>query len=164
MPTIKILFSILLTLSFTSCFEGKSKNHGLTPFSKSQFSYNGVVEKSIQLKFTVTKESSTYITATVQTDYDYEHSLKYDWKLGENVSLLVGEKTGILTGLKKGVPVHIQIQVKGFDADTPRFVRFEVLGLNQERRIYADGVLSSNVQKSFEHTVQEIEAYKKENN
>ena len=56
-----------------------------------------------------------------------------------------------------------QIKVKGFTKDHLKHIRFEIFGEKSQRRLFADGIISSQQENSFEEIVKEIENYKKEN-
>lgn len=163
MPRINI-FILLITLFLSSgCLESEVKNHhGLNMTPRSEFTYRGVVDRSIHLKFEIKKGPISKITARIEIDHDYNYPLNFEWKLGQDVQLTGGSLNGTIEKMQKNIPLEIELEVSGFNTDTPRFVRFEVLGTNPQKRTFADGVVSSS-DKSFEKIVQEIEAYKKEN-
>lgn len=158
---------IILTLFFisilTSCYDEQPQNkHGLSMIPLSQFTYRGVVDRTIQLSFKVEKGEITKIIARVETQYDYDFPLNYEWKLGEGVRLNSGELTGQVEKMQQGQPLEIELNVAGFSSNAARFVRFEILGTNPQKRAFVDGIVNSQ-DKSFEKIVQEIENYKKSN-
>lgn len=156
------LFLILsLSLAALSCKKTETYSHGLKNISVSSYTYKGLVEKSIQLKFKSSGSNPTTITAEVEIPFNYQYPLKYEWKLGEDVTLSQGQLKGEVTSLEQNKKVEISIDVNGFKSDKPRFVRFEIMGTNPKRKIYADGIYSSDVSSSFESIVQEVENYKK---
>ena len=90
--------------------------------------------------------------------YDYNHPFQYKWKLGPNVKLQKGYSlTGSFPSIKKDTPVEITISVDQFQASDARFVRFEVFGTDPNKRIFSDGIISSQQENSFESIVQEVE-------
>jgi len=153
-------------LSLSSCFDSNSKTnpHGLNKYNKSSFSYMGFVERSIQLKFKIQQDSISTITAIVQTDYDYKYPVNFQWRLGEYVfAQNADDLTGQIPLLRKNEPVYIKLQVQGFGVKSiNRYVRFEAFGTHPSHRIFADGVVSSQKNNSFESIVQEVELYKKQ--
>ncbi len=161
-PTIK-LFSILSTFIFIfGCTEKKSMtSRGMSPTPTSQYSYMGPVERTINLKLLLSKakfNSSGTIRAVVSLPYDYNFPLQYKWKLGQNVKLQDGYiLTGSIPSLKKDSPVEITISVDEFQAKEARFARFEVFGTDPNKRIFSDGIISSQQESSFESIVQEVE-------
>lgn len=165
MPRIIHICILLISALFASCTDLKTneENHGLSYIPRSQFTYRGVVDRSIKLNFIKDPQNPGRITAMVQTEYDYNDFLNFEWKLGEGVSLKEGQLTGQINSLKKNQPVKFEILVNGFDTDTKRFVRFEILGSNPQKRIFVDGIASSQSEKSFEKIVQEIEEFRKYN-
>lgn len=163
MPALNIFLIIIFCFYNFGCFEKKPANHGMSNIPISQFTYRGVVEKTIKLKFKVVKSNSSTIQAIAETEYDYNHPVKFEWKLGEGLKLSDGNLTGEIAYLRKNTPYTFTIKVNGFESVDPRFIRFEVIGTHESRRIYADGIIASQDEKSFEKIVQEIEEYKKYN-
>ncbi len=160
MPAI-ILFLFLSLL--TSCYEDQPQNkHGLSNVPLTKFTYRGVVERTIQLKFRVEKGETSKLIARVETQYDYDFPLNYEWKLGDGVTVNSGDLKGQIEKMQKDMPLEIELNVTGFNGDVARFVRFEILGTNPQKRVFADGIINST-DKSFEKIVQEVELYKKSN-
>ena len=160
-PRFFIIFVFLFFIF--SCKENKKANHGLKNVPVSAYTYKGLVEKTIQLKFKSYGISPTTITAEVEIPYNYQYPLTYEWKLGDQVKLSVGQIKGEVALLQQNKKVEISIDVTGFKSNTTRFVRFEIMGTNPQRKIYADGIYSSDISSSFESIVQEVENYKKHN-
>lgn len=159
MPAI-VLLALFMTL-LSGCYDEQPANkHGLSSVPTTQFTYRGVVDRTIKLNFKVEKGGVSKLIARIETQYDYNFPLNYEWKLGEGVELSRGSLKGQLSGMKKDSPVELELEVIGFTGDIARFVRFEVIGTNPEKRAFADGILNSH-DKSFEKIVQEIEEYKK---
>lgn len=159
MPAIIVIS--FLTLILFSCYDEQPSNkHGLSSVPQTQFTYRGVVDRTINLKFRIEKGGVSKLIAQVETQYDYNFPLNFEWKLGEGVQISSGSLTGQIQSLKKNAPQEIELEVIGFTGDTTRFVRFEVIGTNPEKRAFADGIINSN-DKSFEKIVQEIEEFKK---
>jgi len=161
MPRIIVLiFSLFIVVS---CAERKpDSHHGLSMFNRSQFSYKGLVDRSLKLKFKIDKNDVSKITAIIETDYDYNFPVNYEWKLGQFVTATDPQQLkGQLLQLEKNNPVEIQLSVKGFNSPENRFIRFEALGVNPQNRIFSDGIISSQIEYSFEKIVQEVENYKK---
>ena len=159
MPTIILL---ALFISFASgCYDEQPLNkHGLSSIPQTQFTYRGVVDRTINLKFKVEKGGVSKLIAQIETQYDYNFPLNFEWKLGEGVLVSSGSLKGQIASLKKNTAIEIELEVIGFTGDIARFVRFEVIGSNPEKRAFADGIINSQ-DKSFEKIVQEIEEYKK---
>ena len=156
------LFTIFIILS--GCFKTKSKKeYGMHSISQSEFTYRGQIERSIELKFNVEKNEISEITTLAEIPKNYSGELSYKWSLGTNVKIEKGDLEGKILKLPENKKIKLQIFVKGFNADTARHIRFEIIGLNSARRIFADGIISSNQNNSFESIVKEVEAYKKEN-
>ena len=155
---------LVLVLSFlTGCYDDQPQNqHGLSNVPLTKFTYRGIVERTIKLSFTVEKGEITKLIARIETQYDYDFPLNYEWKLGEGVSVSRGGLSGQIEKMQKNTPLEIELNVTGFKGDIARFVRFEVLGTNPQKRVFADGIINSQ-DKSFEKIVQEVELYKQSN-
>lgn len=165
MPGIKLIFVFTMFCFLTSCFETK-KDHGLSAVPTSQFTYRGEVDRSVKLKFKVSKKNISTLIAQVEAERDYDFPFNYEWKLGEQLALSEGRLTGQVNSMKKNQPVEFVIKVTGFNTDAARYVRFEIIGTNPAKplpRVFADGVISSHMESSFENIVQEVEQYKKDN-
>ena len=78
------------------------------------------------------------------------------------VTVNSGDLKGQIEKMQKDMPLEIELNVTGFNSDVARFVRFEILGTNPQKRVFADGIINST-DKSFEKIVQEVELYKKSN-
>ncbi len=158
--TPRLLTLLLLFFAILSCKKTVQNSHGLKNIPVSAYTYKGLVEKSIQLKFKSSDSSTTTITAEVEIPFNYQYPLKYQWKLGDQVVLSNGQLKGEVISLEQNKKVEISIDVTGFKSGVARFVRFEIMGTNPQRKIYADGIYSSDVSSSFESIVQEVENYK----
>lgn len=160
--TMIYIFSILILLS--GCFEKKSqKDYGLNSVARSEFTYRGQVERSIELKFNVEKNDVSEISAVAMLPSNYNDELSFKWSLGEGVQLASGETAGQIKKIPENKKIKLQILVKGFNSETVRHIRFEILGLNPQHRVFADGIISNQQKNSFESIVKEVENYKKEN-
>ena len=160
--SIKYIFTFLSLLAlsiFTGCFEEKSAEDRGLSLHKSEFSYKGAVERSISLKLTTEKKSISEIKALVQIPSDYSGSLTYKWMLGEGVKITEGLQTGQVT-VDQQKKISLTIKVSGFNESTKRFIRFEIMSNNPQRRLFADGLVSSDQEDSFEQIVKEVEKYK----
>lgn len=154
--------TLFFILFLTSCFENDNKNsHGLSAVPRTQFSYRGAVDRSIKLKFNVQKSETSEIVAVAQLPENYNGPIQYKWFLGDGVQLEEGLLENKIDNYQKSKLI-VQIKVKGFKKDNLRHVRFEIFGEHSRRRIFADGIVSSQQENSFEEIVKEIENYKKE--
>ena len=125
----------------------------------SQFSSHGVVDRIINLKIEVKNENE--ITSVISLPFDFEEGLEYKWILGQNVILKEGALTGKSEiGFRKDQTKKIKIKVAGFDSKNNRHIGFEVWGTKNNRRLFAEGLISSQTDKSFEAVVQNVERSK----
>ncbi len=154
---ILLLSSVLL---LAGCFEDKTAEDRGMSLHRSEFSYKGAVQRSIGLKFTIDKKSISEVTALMQVPSDYAGTLTYKWMLGEGLKISEGSQTGQLSADQQK-KFSTSIKVSGFNEPTKRFIRFEILSDDPQRRLFADGLISSDQENSFEQIVKEVEEYKK---
>lgn len=159
-----IIFISTILLFMSSCFEQDTKSSaGSKSISQSELGYRGNVERSIELKFILKKSNITKITAIAKVPMNYKGTLKYKWTLGSGLTIQSGELTGTIDKIAENKPLVLQIQINGFDEKNIKHVRFEIMGTDSDRPVFADGIVSSDQQNSFEQVVKEIENYKIEN-
>ena len=167
----QLIFLIFMLISFSMYKFTQPKAMTRRSFAGqvnvSQFSSHGVVDRLIDLKITTgnlksqNANESTDIVAHVSVPFDLNEPLHYKWTLGQNVFLGDGILEGSVTNpLVKDQIEKIVISVKGFSADQLRHIGFEVWGERNGRRIYADGLISSQKENSFEDIVQHVEKMK----
>ena len=130
----------------------------------SEYSANGIIDRLINLKIETSnlkaKEAfnNTEITAQVSLPFNFDDELHYKWILGQNVILKEGTLEGIVgRNFRKDQMVQVSISVQGFSAENLRHVGFEVWGKRNERRLFADGLISSQKENSFENIVQNVD-------
>lgn len=173
MPIKKYSLIVLLILLFSLVgYYTKNKYFSsvvpkIPHFLQSQFSSKGIVDRVIQLKlnFTTVQSNSEIaeVVAQVQMPFDYKDKLYFKWKLGEGVVLSEGELSGELNGLLKNEPKKIYLKVTGFSQEINHQIGFEIFGMRNNKKIYADALVASNLESTFENTVQNVEKIKAEN-
>jgi len=137
-------------------------------FNISQYSSHGVVDRIVDLKINtkvIQKDGKnvTEVVAFVSLPFDFAGQLQYKWTLGQNITLVEGALTGSSQDqFQREVPQQIKITVSGFDPSQLRHIGFEILGDKNGRRIFADGLISSQKENSFEDVVQHVEKIKAE--
>lgn len=132
----------------------------------SQYSSHGIVDRIINLKIETYQnkqsDSISEVAALVSLPFDYDGELHYKWTLGQNVILKEGPLSGTtIKSFQKDKPEKIYISVEGFTPENLRHIGFEIYGTKNSRRIFADGLISSQTEKSFEKTVQRNSGIKK---
>ena len=146
----------------------KIKNQtAIHPVPESEFSGHGVVDRVIQLKFieaspAKTETASSTIKVAVTLPFDFDQALHFKWLLTENIKLVSGGFTGEATHFKAGIPQELEIQVTGFSQLENRQVAFQISGIKEGRKIFADGIVASQKENTFEHIVQNVEKIKAE--
>lgn len=165
MSAINYFIILISLLSLSSCPEKTDlSKHGMKSIPISEFGYRGPVQRTIDLKFDLDKGSETMIQAVVSVPYANQIPHRFEWRLGEGVELIQGDLKGTVLFDQSEKKQKIKIIIKGFDEkNIRRFVRFEIFGEQQSRPTFADGIVSSDQENSFEKIVQEVENYKKEN-
>lgn len=155
-----ILTLVLSSAACTSRSNSQSESlesRGMSSLSKTKYSYMGSAAREIDLKLSFKKSDISLIKAVIQVPYNYNSSFQYRWKLGSHVTLAEGSLTGFIQPLQKGEKAEVLLKVKNFNSDDHRFVRFEVFGTDPNKRIFSDGIVSSQQESSFESIVQEVE-------
>ncbi len=145
---------------FSSCTQKKDRS-GLSFIPRTELGYRGAVDRTIQLKFNVEQSDISEVSAVVQTPESYKGILNFKWFLGDGVQLESGQLEGQFNNKKS--KTILQIKVKNFTSENLKHIRFEISGDQAGRRVFADGIISSQQKNSFEEIVKEIETYKKEN-
>lgn len=131
---------------------------------QSIFTSKGVTNRIIQveLKYETVKthNEEVEIKALVSMPFSYSSPLNYKWKLSEGVTITDGSLAGQIDGLVKGEPKMITLHVKGFGLESNHQIGFEVMGQRAEQAVYGDAMIASNLEDTFENTVQNVERLK----
>ena len=132
----------------------------------SQYSSHGVVDRIINLKIETSRkansDSISEVAALISLPFDFDGELHYKWTLGQNVILKEGSLSGTtIKSFQKDKQEQIYISVEGFTPKNLRHIGFEIYGIKNNRRIFADGLISSQKEQSFEKTVQRNSGIKK---
>ena len=137
------------------------------PVSISEFTGYGVIERSIKIKLTEDRSSKldqdlVYIHVSIEVPYDFQGPLEYKWQVGENVSLETGSLQGQLNNFKANQKQFLTVGVRGFSQLENRHVAFQIAGVKNGRKIFADGIIASLKEETFENTVQNVEKLRAE--
>jgi hypothetical protein len=131
---------------------------------QSVFTSKGVTTRVIQieLKYDSVKSHSeeVEIKALVSMPFNYSSTLNYKWKLGEGVSVTEGSVSGEIENLIKGEPRIVVLRVKGFGQESNHHIGFEVSGNRSDQVLYGDALIASDLENTFENTVQNVERLK----
>lgn len=131
----------------------------------SQYSSRGIVDRSINLKITSVhkRNSTTEVVAFVSMPFDFKGKIQYKWTLGQDVHLLEGQLAGDSEAdFRRSIPQQIRILVSGYGPENLRHIGFEAWADKNGRRLYAEGLISSQKENSFEDIVQHVEKLKAE--
>ncbi len=168
----QLIFLIIATLAYFQNFYSKPSKQLQRGFASqvpiSQYSHRGIVDRSIELKFKTEPaekkfSSSMEITALVSMPFAFEGQLQYKWTLGQEVRLVEGDLTGSTESVfQRDVPKEIKLIVNGFDKNSLRHIGIEVWAERNGRRLFVDGLISSQQEQSFEDIVQHVEKMKAE--
>lgn len=148
-------------------FNKTNTQHAFHAVPQSEFSGYGVIDRVIQLKFMEATASKTEtIPATIKVavtlPFDFNQVLHFKWLLTENIKMLSGDVSGDISNFKAGVPREIEIQVTGFSRLENRQVAFQIAGFKEGRKMFADGIVASLKENTFENIVQNVEKIKTE--
>lgn len=134
------------------------------PLLLSSFTSGGSAQKvlNVEIKYdeVLTNNDVAEIKAFVTLPFAYKHPLKYKWKLGEGVEILDGPAEGQVQELFAQQAHLVSIKVKGFSKQTNHHIGFEIFGQTQGRGIYGDALIASDLENTFENTVQNVERLK----
>lgn len=160
MPAVKtfttsVLFSMVTLSILLSCTSKKQTEKDT--LHQSEMSYMGPAARNIILKLGTKNSNPTEIIAQFKVPHSVVGTLSYKWKLDEGLTLVQGEQTGTIEYSIPNKVVSLFIKIDGFTSEKVKFVRFEVSGLNENKPIFADGIVSSQKEQSFEALVQEVE-------
>ena len=162
-----IIGSVIIASAISTFFYfqnvGKSQP-ARTQFLQSKFSAKGVVDRTIQLKLNADEASSNSekveISAEFKLPFDFGDQLHFRWKLGQDVMLVDGALSGQVNGLIGNEPKKLTITVTGFSKETNHQVGFEISGIKNGKNIFADGLIASDLENTFENIVQNVEKIK----
>ena len=133
-------------------------------FLQSEFSGHGVVNRIIRLKLNFENAKSdseqVAVTAQISMPFEYTDKLFFKWKLGENVVLASGQLTGEVNSVLKDEKKTITIFVTGFSKEINHHIGFEVSGIKNGKTIFADALIASDLENTFENTVRQVEKIK----
>ncbi len=162
---------LILSVSWTYTFfkNPPYKRIYRAPASVSEFTGHGIIERSIKIKLTEDRKSlldqdPVYISVGIEVPFDFDGLLEYKWLLGENISLDTGALQGQVVNFKANQKKTLQIGVRGFSQLENRHVSFQIAGLKNGRKIFADGIIASRKDQTFEHVVQNVEKLRAERN
>ncbi len=130
--------------------------------NQSIYSNRGVVDRIVQveLSYKNSTNGSQEVTAEISLPFDFNERLEFKWKLGENVILTGGSLTDTISELKAGAPKKVKLHVTGLTESQNRHIGFEIMGRKNGRAIYGESLLASQLENTFEHTVQNVERIK----
>ncbi len=133
-------------------------------FLESSFTSKGISNRILKVNITfdeVEKDSdSVIVVAHVHSPFDFKSPLNFKWKLGENVILEEGLLTGAANELLASEEQTFTIKVKGFSREQNHHIAFEIRGVQNNHQITGDALVASDLENTFENTVQNVERIK----
>ena len=177
MPINKYVFLSVLFLcagvgSFFAFSKSTKPNATVLKVPTSEFSGSGSVDRVIQIKIQPDEianndKTEVKIKTAITLPFDFDDILEFKWLLTENLIHTSGDLVGRLQNLKANQTQYVEITVRGFSKLENRQIAFQISGQKNGRRIFADGIISSKIESTFEDIVQNVErikAEKKEDN
>ena len=165
--TLSLVLSSAAFLIFTNFNKKSSPDFTKTtrpPLLQSQFTSKGVSNRILQIKINFDEvaldDKTVEVTAEINTPFDFKKSLNYKWKFGEGISIIEGSPFGEVTGLSKDESTKVKIKVKGFSKEKNRQLGFEIFGTLNGNRVHGDSLVASDLDNTFENTVQNVERIK----
>ena len=172
MPLRSILLSVpilILSVTWTYAFLKNTppKRIYRAPVSLSEFTGFGAIDRSIKIKLsegqkTLLDQDLVHIQVSIELPFDHEGLLEYQWLLGENVVLDQGALKGQMKEFKAHQMQTLQIGVRGFSQKENRHVSFQIAGMKNGRKLFADGIVASKKEQTFENIVQNVEKLRAE--
>ncbi|MGZ3691137.1 MAG: hypothetical protein ACXVAX_06525 [Pseudobdellovibrio sp.] len=133
-------------------------------FLESSFTSKGLSNRILNVKITFdeAQKNSEVVTVTahIKTPFDFKSPLNFKWKLGENVTLEEGLLTGAVDELLSSEEKTLSIKVKGFSREKNHHIAFEIKGFQNNHQINGDALAASDLESTFENTVQNVERIK----
>ena len=158
-----LLFSLLLTAGGVA-FAFLAKISAPQPkieFIPSIFASKGLGDKMLQVKIRFdevkTDAEAAEITAEISLPFEFNEKLNFRWKTGPGVVPEEGLLSGTLEGLKAQEIKILRLKVKGFSKQQNHHIAFEIYGAKNGRKIYGDALIASDIENTFENTVQNVE-------
>jgi hypothetical protein len=119
-----------------------------------------LIKVSLEYDNVETDDKIAEVTAHISMPFDFVRNMNFRWKLGEGVQIVEGAPEGILQGLRAGEEVPVRIKVKGFSLQQNHHVGFEINGALNGKYIHGDALVASDLENTFENTVQNVERIK----
>lgn len=172
---IKIVFAtlplIIFALYWNSISKPRERPKSFSPvIAVSDFAENGVVDRIIQLHLSEdhiakSETESVKISAQIEMPFDFDGPLEFKWILTENIHLQNDAlRSGQLKNIKAQQAQTVTIEVLGFSENENRQVAFQIWGSKNGRKVFADGIITTQKEQTFEHIVQNVERIKAERN
>lgn len=145
-----------------SCSLSKNNSGNLKKenFHQSEFSHMGIGSRNIGLQLSTQNEvlgDETQVIAELTLPKGSVSALSYKWKLGSGIILVKGPLQQEIITIPHKNKYQIYLTVKNFKNMSSRFIRFEAFGLQNNQRVFTDGLISSSIDRSFENIVQKVE-------
>lgn len=130
----------------------------------SVFASKSLGDKILQVKIqhdeVQLNSDTSEVFVEISLPYDFSENLNYRWKIGQGVEVLAGELSGQVSGLKANEFKKLRLTVKGFSKQENHHIGFEIYGKKNGRSIYGDALSASDLENTFENTVQNVERIK----
>lgn len=160
-----IIFSACCGFFFLSNAESNTPTAIRVPTS--DFSGYGPADRTFNIKIkdsgAAKNENEVVIVKTdVSLPFDFDQAAEYTWILADGVHLTEGDLSGKLVDFKAQAKKAVQIAVTGFTEKENRQIVFRIFAEKNGRRIFADGIISSQKENTFEDIVQNVEKIKQQ--
>lgn len=169
----KLLFTSTSIIVFSACcgffFVSNADSTPGTAIKvpTSDFTGYGPADRTFSIKIKnsgAAKNESDIVS--VKTDvslpFDFDQTAEYTWILSDGVHLSEGDLSGKLSDFKAQTKKSIKVSVTGFNEKEDRQIVFRIFAEKNGRRIFADGIISSQKENTFEDIVQNVEKIKQQ--
>lgn len=106
-------------------------------------------------------KNSSVVKAIIVAKKDLPEGLRYQWILGESVSVSSSHIDGTLGALKQGNQKEIPLIVYGFNKQAQTYLSFVLSGEVDNHKLHKEVLSSSRPEDSFEYVVQQAYAQEK---
>lgn len=106
-------------------------------------------------QISTSNNNSSTILISVTAKQNFSEGLVYHWNIPQDVTVVSGETDGDFGAFTEGQTKIFQIDVKNFSKQERKYISFEISGNLEQRPVKHDLLVSSRIEDSFEHQIQQ---------
>lgn len=112
----------------------------------------------------LTEDGVSTIKVSIQAFKDFNAALLYNWNLPKDVDVVDGFLSENLGEFKENQIKEYTLRVRGFSKHLKKFISFEIEGELNQRPVRREVLISSRIEDSFEHAIQQNELNRSKKN